>query len=350
MSAMKRWQFWFGLAISAFFLYLVLRKIDFSQLWLVLIKANYWWLIPGVAVYFVALWVRSWRWHYLLRPLKVIPTRTMFPIVTMGYAANNIFPARAGEVLRAVVLKRQQGVAISASLATIIIERVFDGIVMLAFVFVNLAELTRLTSVSIDIAGIKFGIREVAIWGSVAFFGALAIFLVAAMFPAPTDRLVTWLVEHLAPVRIREKTLGVSRRFLEGLKSLSSPLDVLMVFFTSVLIWLLETVKYWFVMHAFSFSVSFFALMLMNGVVNLATTIPSAPGYLGTFDLPGIAVLQAYNIPREIAASYTFVLHFALWFPVTALGIYYMVREGISWSQAMRPRDEPIQEGGVNSP
>ena len=101
----------------------------------------------------------------------------------MGYAANNIFPARAGEVLRAVVLKRQEGVNISASLATIIIERMFDGIVMLAFVFVNLAELTRLTSVSIDVAGIKFGIREVAIWGSVAFFGALALFLVAAMFP-----------------------------------------------------------------------------------------------------------------------------------------------------------------------
>ncbi len=347
---MKRWQFWFGLAISALFLYLVLRKIDFPQLWLVLIEANYVWLIPGVAVYFIALWVRSWRWHYLLRPLKPITTRTLFPIVTMGYAANNIFPARAGEVLRAVVLKRQEGVNIPASLATIIIERMFDGIVMLGFVFVNLAELTRLTSVSLDVAGIKFGIREVAIWGSVAFFGALALFLVAAMFPAPTDRLVTWLIAHLVPVRIREKTLGVIRRFLEGLKFLRSPFDVLMVFFTSVLIWLLETVKYWFVMHAFSFSVSFFALMLMNGVVNLATTIPSAPGYLGTFDLPGIAVLQAYNIPREIAASYTFVLHFALWFPVTALGIYYMVREGISWSEAMRTKEEPAQQGGINSP
>jgi uncharacterized protein (TIRG00374 family) len=345
---MKRWQFWFGLLISALFLYLVLRKIDYFQLWQVLKAANYWWLIPGIAVYFVALWVRSWRWHYLLRPLKAIPTRAMFPIVTMGYAGNNIFPARAGEVVRAVILKRKEGVPISASLATIIVERVFDGIVMLAFVFVNLAELTRLTSVSIDIVGIKFGIREVAIWGSIAFFGALAIFLIAAMSPTPTDRLVTWLVEHLAPVRIHEKTLGISRRFLDGLESLRSPFDVVMVFFTSVLIWLLETVKYWFVMHAFSFSVSFFALMLMNGVVNLATTIPSAPGYLGTFDLPGIAVLQAYNIPREIAASYTFVLHFALWFPVTALGLYYMFREGIKWTETIQAKDEPAQPEGVN--
>ena len=338
---MKRWQFWFGILISALFLYLVLSKIDYTQLWQILITANYWWLIPGVAVYFIALWARSWRWHYLLRPLKAIPTRTMFPIVTIGYAGNNIFPARAGEVVRAVVLKRKEGVAISASLATIIVERVFDGIVMLAFVFVNLAELTRLTNVSIDIAGLRLGIQEIAIWGSVAFFGALAIFLVAAMLPAPTDRFVTWLVMRLVPARLREKTLGVSRRFLDGLESLRSPLDVLMVFVTSVIIWLLETVKYWFVMHAFRFSVSFFALMLMNGVVNLATTIPSAPGYLGTFDLPGIAVLQAYNISREVATSYTFVLHFALWFPVTALGLYYMFREGIKWTETIRAKDEP---------
>ncbi len=345
---MKRWQFWLGLVISAVFLYLTLRKIDYAQLWQVLLTAHYWWLIPGVAVYFLALWARSWRWHYLLRPLKSIPTRTMFPIVTMGYAGNNIFPARAGEVVRAVVLKRKQDVPISASLATIIVERVFDGIVMLAFVFVNLAELGRLTNVSIDIIGLQVGIREIAIWGSVAFFGAMAIFLVAAMFPNATDKLVTWLVVRLAPERIREKTLGISRRFLGGLESLRSPLDVLMVFVTSVIIWLLETVKYWFVMHAFGFTVSFFALMLMNGVVNLATTIPSAPGYLGTFDLPGIAVLQAYNIPREIAASYTFVLHFALWFPVTALGLYYMFREGIKWGDTIRAKDEPIQEGSIS--
>jgi glycosyltransferase 2 family protein len=347
MRDMKRWQFWLGILISAIFLYLVLRKIDYTQLWQVLIAANYWWLIPGVGVYFIALWVRSWRWHYLLRPLKSISTRKMFPIVTMGYAGNNIFPARAGEVVRAVILKRKEGVPISASLATIIVERVFDGIVMLAFVFVNLAELTRLTGVSIDVGRIKFGIQEVAIWGSVAFFGALAVFLVAAMFPTFTDRLLTWVVTHLAPERLREKILGVSRRFLAGLKSLRSPIDVLMVFFTSVLIWLLETVKYWFVMHAFNFSVSFFALMLMNGVVNLATTIPSAPGYLGTFDLPGIAVLQAYNISRETAASYTFVLHFALWFPVTALGLYYMFREGIRWTETIQAKNDPLQKEGI---
>jgi hypothetical protein len=104
-----------------------------------------------------------------------------------------------------------------------------------------------------------------------------------------------------------------------------------MVFATSVIIWLLETVKYWFVMHAFNFTVSFFALMLMNGVVNLATTLPSAPGYIGTFDTPGIEVLKIFGVNPETAAAYTLVLHASLWLPITMLGFYYMLRQSIKW-------------------
>ena len=111
---------------------------------------------------------------------------------------------------------------------------------------------------------------------------------------------------------------------------------VLMIFTTSIVIWLLETVKYWFVMQAFDFEVTFFALMLMNGVVNLATTLPSAPGYVGTFDAPGIAILTLYGVEAVIAVAYTLVLHAALWLPITLLGIYYMIREGLGWSDFNR--------------
>jgi uncharacterized protein (TIRG00374 family) len=326
---MKKWQFWFGVIISGFFLYLVLKDIEFVTLWEKTRQANYWWIFPGIGVYFIGLWVRAWRWHYLLRPLKPIATKTMFPIVAIGYAGNNIFPARAGEVLRAVVLKRKEDVPISASLATIIVERVYDGVVMLAFIFVNLAELSKLTDQVTLFRSLT--IQDVALYGSFLFVGVLVVFLLAAMFPAPTERIAIWFIDRLVPSRFRERVTEITQRFLGGLASLSSPVEALMVFFTSVIIWLLETVKYWFVMHAFGFTVSFFALMLMNGVVNLATTIPSAPGYIGTFDLPGIKILEVYNVQAETAASYTFVLHFALWFPVTALGLFYMWREGIKW-------------------
>jgi uncharacterized protein (TIRG00374 family) len=109
-----------------------------------------------------------------------------------------------------------------------------------------------------------------------------------------------------------------------------------MVFVTSAVIWLLETGKYWFVMQAFGFQVSFFALMLMNGIVNLATTIPSAPGYIGTFDAPGIAVLTAYGVDHAVAAGYTLTLHAALWLPITLVGAWFLAREGIRWSDTLR--------------
>jgi len=339
MDAMKRWQFWVGVLISLGFLYSVLKDLQLGEFVDTLKTANYIWLLPGVGVYFIGVWARAWRWHYLLRPLKAIPTRTMFPIVTIGYMGNNIYPARAGEVLRAVILKRREGVPVSASLATIIVERIFDGVVMLAFVFINLGELSRLTGGSgiVD----KFSIQDVALWGSAAFFGALAIFLVAAMFPTRTLSIVEWFSQRLLPERLRQPVLQVSHRFLDGLASLRSPGDVLMIFVTSLVIWLLETGKYWFVMQAFPFEVSFFTLMLMNGIVNLATTIPSAPGYIGTFDAPGIAVLGAYGVEKALATGYTLVLHLALWLPITLLGAYYLAREGIHWSEDLKKvRDE----------
>ncbi|MDO9088347.1 MAG: lysylphosphatidylglycerol synthase transmembrane domain-containing protein [Anaerolineaceae bacterium] len=324
---MKRWQLWLGILISAVLLYLALRGLQLELVWDSLKGAHYIWLIPGIAVYFLGVWVRSWRWHYMLRPLKKISTRSMFPVVTIGYMGNNIYPARAGEILRAVILKQREDVPVSASLATVIVERVFDGVVMLAFVFLNLGELAKLTSDS----GIIGNIQQVAFWGAIVFIGALLVFLLAAMFPQITQKIVDWGIQKFLPLRLREKTSQISQRFLTGLESLRSPQEALMIFFTSVIIWLLETGKYWFVMHAFDFEVSFFALMLMNGIVNLATTIPSAPGYLGTFDAPGIALLSAYGVPPEMATGYTLVLHAALWFPITVLGAYYYLRQPMRW-------------------
>jgi hypothetical protein len=335
---MKKWQFWLGALISLLFIWLALRGLHLEEFWSAVQGASYIWLLPGVAVYFVGVWVRAWRWHYLLGPIKKIPTGTMFPITTIGYMGNNIYPARAGEVLRAVILKRREGVPVSASLATIIVERIFDGVVMLSFVFINLPELARLTGAS----GFVGNIQQVALIGTGVFLGALALFLLAAMFPLTTARIGGWLIARTLPDRLRQKVDNILLKFLEGLASLRSPFNVLMVFFTSVIIWLLETGKYWFVMHAFPFEVSFFALMLMNGIVNLATTIPSAPGYIGTFDAPGIAVLTAYGVDQATAAGYTLVLHVALWLPITLLGAYYLAREGIKWSDALRAETKSI--------
>src|SRR5512146_3018128 len=181
---MKKWQFWLGVLISIVFIWLALRGLRLNEFWDAVKQAKYIWLIPGIAVYFVGVWVRAWRWHYLLGPIKKIPTRTMFPITTIGYMGNNIYRARAGEVLRAVILKRKEGVSVSASLTTIVVERIFDGAVMLGFVFVNLPELANLTTNS----GFVGNIQQVAVIGTALFLGALVVFLLAAMFPQVTAK------------------------------------------------------------------------------------------------------------------------------------------------------------------
>jgi uncharacterized protein (TIRG00374 family) len=273
----------------------------------------------------------------MLRPLEFVSLSRLFPVVVIGYMGNNVYPFRAGEVLRSYVLRRRENVAMSASMATVIVERVFDGLVMLIFVFAALP-LAPLPSDSI---------RTIVIVSSLFFFSALVLFFALAAMPNRAFNLAEIIINAFLPSRLRPSLMDMTRRFLDGLESLRNFRSVIMIFFTSIVIWLLETVKYWFVMQAFSFTVSFFALLLMNGVVNLATTLPSAPGYVGTFDAPGIAVLTLYGVDSATAIAYTLVLHAALWLPITLLGIYYMIREGLGWSDFGRATQ--VTEGSTVS-
>lgn len=319
---LRNWQFWLGLLISLVFLYLGLRGLHLGQVWADVRQADYIWLVPAVLVYGGAVAARAWRWHYLLRPIKPVPLLTLFPIVVIGYMGNNVYPARIGELIRSYVLRQRQRISISASLATIIVERIFDGVVMLLFVFVSL-----------PFAPMPGWLQRVIIIGGLIFFGTLAVFFVVAASPQRAQRVYEWLIGHFLPAAIREPVRGFADRFMEGLQSLRSGRDVTTVFLTSVVIWLIEATVYWLVMQGFAFRVPFYVLMLMSGVVNLATTIPSSPGYVGTFDALGIKVLEGFAVAGAAAAGYTLVLHATLWLPITLLGVYYMWRESMGWRE-----------------
>jgi uncharacterized protein (TIRG00374 family) len=243
---------------------------------------------------------------------------------------NNIYPARAGELLRAYVLKEREGVPISASLMTIIVERIFDGIVVLAFVFLTLPLLASLIKGDIGF------IQQWAVILAAIFFGVLILLILAVIFPKVTERIVLWLVKHLIPKKWQEKVNDILLRFLTGLESLRSPKDAVMVLVTSIIIWLIETCTYWFVMQAFSLNLSFYALMMLNGAINLFTLIPAAPGYIGTFELAGKTLLTAYQIPPEMATGFTLILHATLWLPITLVGAIFFAREGFKLKSAVQ--------------
>jgi len=323
---LKKWHIWLGFAISAVFLYLAFRKVDFSQVWSYLTHAQWSWVLLGLVFYFIGVWLRAFRWQILLNPLKKLPIPRLFQVVAIGYMGNNVYPARAGELLRAVLLKQKDHISISASLATIVVERLFDALVIMGLVLLNLSQLTALPAAQSYVSAI----RAVATWGAVIFLALFALFLALVLFPKPTQKALDWVINHLVIARLRKGISDFITRFIEGLSSLRSAGETLKVLLFSIAIWTCETGLYWGVMQAMGIQLSFMSLMLINGVVNLVLLIPAAPGGLGTFDAAGKAMLQVFGVGSELALGYTLLLRVALWVPITVLGAVLFVREGFS--------------------
>lgn len=324
----KRWHIVLGILISAVFLFLAFRKIEFNQLWQYLRAAKWAWVLLGLVFYFMGVWVRTWRWQVLLKPLKHLSRRQLFPVVCIGYMGNNVYPARAGEVLRSILLKQSDDVPISGSLATIVVERLFDGITILALVLLNFRQFVQIAPDEEWVSRIQTGSILVA-----GIFGLILIVFLAMLFlPKQTQAVSGWLINKLLPAKLRPKVSGILDKFIEGLRVLRSPGQSLLVLALSMLVWVLEGGLYWGVMKALGLDLSFMSLLLVEGVVNLVLLIPAAPGGLGTFDAAARFMLSLFGIPAELALGYALMLRVALWIPITALGAIFFVKEGFSLS------------------
>ncbi|MBZ0310068.1 MAG: flippase-like domain-containing protein [Anaerolineae bacterium] len=321
---MRRWlTFALGLGISAFFVWLGLRTLDRDLLWETIQSINAAWLGVAAVVYFLATYILAWRWYYLLRPVKPVHPNRLFPIVVIGYMGNNIYPARIGELVRAYILKRSEQINYAPSLATILVERIFDGLVLLSFI------LMALLFVDFDEPALR-----TAIYIAVPLFvGALLVFSVLALRPETTRSVYTTIIKRLIPAAaLQEKLLHLAAHFMEGLETLRTPRLLLLTWISSVASWTIEASTYWIVLHAFNFTVTFWVLMLAMGFANLTTIIPSAPGYVGSFHLAVGVTLTAFGVSKEDAGAYAVIMHLILWLPVTLVGFFYFIRMGMRWS------------------
>ncbi len=326
---LRNWKFWLGLLISLFFLFLAFRGVKLNEAWQALSTANYLYIIPALVAYFIGVWLRAWRWRVLLRPVKDLSARRLFPTVVIGYMANNILPARLGEVVRAYILGENEKVSKSATLATIVVERMFDGLSMIGFMIVILWLFPLGAGSGADL------LQGILLVGAPLFLIALIAFFVIASSRSLALRLVGFAVRFL-PAGLRDKVNHVIVAFLDGLAVLRSPKDVVVVFVLSVIIWLFEASMYYIVMLGFNFRQPFYVLLLATAAANLFTIAPSTPGYVGVFDFPVRATLTTFGVAESTAISFTLVLHAALWVPVTLLGVFFLWRAGLSlgWLQA----------------
>lgn len=336
----KRWHVWLGLFISAVFLWLAFREVDFTLVWEKLKTTNLTYVLLGIASYFISLFIRTWRWRVLLLPMKPISVLRLFPVLSAGYMANNVYPARAGDILRTVLLRRKEDVPISASLATIIVEHLFDGIAILALVLLNLGQLTNFAPSSQWLSIIEKG----AFWLGLVFGLVLLIFIFMVILPEKMRVVSDWVINRLIPTRLREPLKNIIIKFSDGLRVLRSPLQSLLVMVQSVTIWVVETGLYWGVMKAMGFDLAFQSLLLIVGVVNLVLLVPAAPGGLGTFDAATKSMMGVFGVSPENALSYALLLRAALWIPVTLVGAFFFVKEGFSLTTDLDSIQEEYQQ------
>ncbi len=317
-----------GVLISGVFLYLALHNVKWHEMLEALVGVRLSWLIASVVVYFLSMVVRSLRWSILLHPVKRINPVRLFPSVIIGYATNNILPLRMGEFVRAYVSGVREGVSRSASFATIIIERIFDGLTMIAILLATMALFSKSASTSWRFLDYTLIIT------SIIFIGALAFFFALIFFEKKTKNLIDWL-SRLLPNKIEDLVNHILQRFLSGLTVLRSGGNLVLVALLSLAAWSCEGIMYFFTAQAMGLEgLGLGKNLMVLAVVNLVIMIPAAPGFVGTFEFSCKKTMALFGVTASTAAGYAIVLHAAQYLPITLLGIYYLARYNISLKEA----------------
>ena len=321
--------------ISAVLLFAVLRAIDPARVAAALGTAD-WRVIPvAVALYFVGVWIRSARWGLLL-PQQSVPTSTLFRTLVVGFTANNVLPVRMGEVARAYLLARWCGVPYGSTLASLVVERILDGLSLALLLLVSLTVLPSRAPGYLLAAGALAGAGFCAggLLVAVAAWRSSAILRVTRWVARPLPRGLAGLVERLAT------SFAGELAFVRGRHRLG------MILGLSVLAWCLELGLFYVLMLGFALPASLPLAFLVGSAANFATLVPSSPGYVGTFDGALIKVLTdsaGVAIDPALAGAYALVVHATLFLPVIILGTLVLWRSHMSFRQITHAADEPPQ-------
>jgi len=319
-----------NIGISLFFLDLVFAQLNLKEVGWALASARWWLLIPSLAALMAHLVVRIWRWQWLLKPMGDIPFGPAFRAGMIGIGGNMVLPARAGEFLRAYVIGRSTGISKVGAFATVVVERIFDGLTML---------LVLLGFVLI------FGVRDeqlqkVGIAGATFYILAL---VGVALFMAKRSWFEN-LISRILPENLSVKVLHLLDKFASGLESLRDPKQLGMVPLLSLLTWAFIPLSFWPVLLAFDFHVPvpFFAAVLMLPMLAFGLTIPGAPGGVGLFEWAGYLSLvisfQLIGAPlltpeqKAVAAASVVLVHISQSVPEALLGLWAFFAEGLTTS------------------
>jgi uncharacterized protein (TIRG00374 family) len=312
-----------GVLLGAFFLFLSLRQVDFGVIAENLRRAEYGYFIPFTAVILATLWFRALRWGYLLRPIQAVPARRLLSPLCIGLMGNFIFPARAGEFIRAYLLGRREGISKSAAFATVVVERLFDGLAIISFL--GLAPFFLGETDGAAIAKFK--------WIGIAVLLIYLALLVSLFVLSHHREVVSRYLIDSPPARrwkIVRRFFEIVQKFTEGLAVLKSTGDIVVSLALSFLIWGLAGTANYLMMLSVDLTLPLYAAFFLVVLQSFGVMVPS-PGFVGSYQYAHIVALGVYGVSESVAFSLAILLHAGFFIIITALGLFFLAREHLGW-------------------
>ncbi|MBT5773764.1 MAG: flippase-like domain-containing protein [Dehalococcoidia bacterium] len=303
-----------GLLVSALFLVLLLRQVDLGEVWDALREVEWPWVAAAAVPFALGLWLRALRWRLVLRAWVPVTQSEATSLMLIGLAANNLLPVRAGEVVRAVLVERLHGGSRVRVLATIVVERVFDGLVLALFLAVVLA--TRGGNDVLQLLALAMGL---------GFIVATAVLAWIAARPDAANRQLVRLL-GVVPTRARPEARRWMGNFIAGLSQLSGLRGWTAVLVASAGSWGLEAMAYWFVGEGFGLGLDPWLYLGVAGAANLAIAAPSTSGGIGPFEFFAREVLVVFGATSAVATAYALALHAMILVPVVIAGLLLLWR------------------------
>ncbi len=322
-----------GLVLTVVFLVLAIQRIDLQGFLNELRLFDYIWLVPSALCTLLGYGLRSVRWRVILSGAARAPLTTLFPVLIMGFATNNILPGRLGEFWRAYLLGRKRNVRKTFALASVVVERVFDGLTLIA--------LLAIVSIAIQLPDKG---RQVELIAAAVFlaatFGLILLLWKPAVVQVPL-RLVLGHFHGGLAIWIEERFDA----FVDGLSPLRRAPVLLFAAGLSASVWLLEGSSY--VLLSRGLNLNLPANLELPGIglalvtINLGIMVPSGPGYLGTQEFFGTTALGAVGADPQAAAALIVISHVVQYALVTGLGLVFFAREHLSPSDLRPALAEP---------
>ncbi len=321
-----------GILISVGCLFFIFRRINFALLVQTFQGLKISWVVAMVLAYLAGFLLRGWRWHFMLLPIKRIAPRMTTEGIIVGYMANNILPARAGEFIRALIIGLRESISKASALGTIAVERIFDGVVILGILMLSSLFLRE------ERPELQF-LNWMFILGGGIFGGACLIVFFGYYCSGGIQKWVRFISQYL-PADLARVLNQITCDFLSSLNFFGSGRHFYLVLLFSVLVWIVEGLVFWAGFRALELEAGLLAAYFTLALVNLAMLIPSGPAGIGVFQEGAILALSIFGIPAEKAFGYSVVVHGAMIIPITILGFLILNRCGISLLRMRRGKLE----------